>query len=153
MWGEVRRMLLQTFFLDVLFSSIFGGKWSNLTDIFQMRWNHQPVFFHHRFFLVWYVYRLSTCRQVIDISISISSITCFESFVFVNDECVLGHRPPDLSQVLFLLEGLDQQEDIWWCLPLVESSFLRHLFVFYGSHPAHQVFCWLDLHIITYYSW
>ena len=30
-------------FKYVLFSSLFGGKWSNLTNIFQMGWNHQLV--------------------------------------------------------------------------------------------------------------
>ena len=43
-----------------LFSPVLGGKWSNLTNIFQMGWNQQPVIYQTcQFFFVWWFPSLS----------------------------------------------------------------------------------------------
>ena len=78
MWGEVRRIVAANVFSKWWFQicSIFIHIWGENDPIWRVYFfkgvqtTNQFVFFHHRFFLVWCVYRLATCKPVTDKSIS-----------------------------------------------------------------------------------
>ena len=74
---------------------------------------NQFLFFHHRFFLVWCVYRLATW------------INKWQTSPFQSHSYLFGHHPAKTNLRCCGLVGRIgnlQEDSIWWCLPLVESS-------------------------------